>query len=327
MSMAGMISMSDGAASAHRGAGCQPEEVLVHAQAGGAALLRVELRGHHVVAADHGGERHAVLRLPDDDRGVIGPGVVRVHEIEVRAVRDVVENRVWLHDAHPVPAHVGHLEAVRQAHHPAREDAQAGVFAALLTDVEQRLLAHAHTEEGSSAGDVLTDGRHHVVALQVSHRVGGCAYARNDEGVRPLDVAAAGGDQGLAPGVGDGARYAAEVAGPVVDDYELHRAYCSRLRLLAGQHLLHDQDVQPAGELVAHLALDAHPPETEATVQPHAGGVLAGDTGDDGPKAIFRRHLQQAGEELSADTVPFKTGSHVHGVLPRKPVGRLRMEG
>ncbi len=104
------------------------------------------------------------------------------------------------------------------------------MLAALLADLEQRLLAHAHAEEGPAAGDVLADGLHQGVPPQVGHRVGGGAHARHDEGVGTLHVAAAGGDQGLAAGVGDGAGHAAQVAGLIIDDDELHGRIVARGR-------------------------------------------------------------------------------------------------
>ena len=56
----------------------------------------MELRRDDVVAREHDGERHAVLRLADDDAGVLRLRVVGVHEVEVGAVRDALEDRVRL---------------------------------------------------------------------------------------------------------------------------------------------------------------------------------------------------------------------------------------
>src|SRR5262249_3502208 len=70
-----------------------PREIGVQAQAQVGALLWMELRRHDIVLGDDGGELDSVLG--DTKCGVrIRLRVVRVHEVEVAAARDTVEQRV-----------------------------------------------------------------------------------------------------------------------------------------------------------------------------------------------------------------------------------------
>src|SRR5262245_20497976 len=105
------------------------QEVGVHAEASIAALLGVELRRDNVVAGDDRCEVHAVFGLADHNGWIRGLRIVRVYEVEVRAVGDTIEYWVRPDDSHLVPAHVGHLETVGEADDAAGQDSEALVLA------------------------------------------------------------------------------------------------------------------------------------------------------------------------------------------------------
>src|SRR5213593_2108911 len=88
------------------------KEVRVHAEARLAALLGVELCGDNVVAGDNRCEVHAVIGLSNHDLSISGRGVIRMNEVEIRAVGYTLEYWVVLDDPHLVPAHVGDFKAV-----------------------------------------------------------------------------------------------------------------------------------------------------------------------------------------------------------------------
>ena len=82
----------------------------------------------------------------------------------------------------------GTLSPFEKPHDAARQDAEALVLAALLADVEQRLLPHADAEERPPRRDVLADRLHEAAAAQVRHRVGRRADARHDQRLSVLQV-------------------------------------------------------------------------------------------------------------------------------------------
>src|SRR5215216_2720950 len=134
------------------------QEVAIEAQAVGPALLRVELGGNEVVPRQHAGKPHAVFGLAE--YGVMRQRcrVVAVHEVEVGAVLDPVEDGMRPDLDHAVPAHVWNLEvARREALDSAFDDVEARVLAPLFGNAKQRLLPHADAEKRPPGSDVLPD--------------------------------------------------------------------------------------------------------------------------------------------------------------------------
>src|SRR5688500_19597275 len=70
----------------------------------------MKLRAEHVAVPDDGGEAFAVRRR--SDRGLVHGRAVAVHEIDMIAAGDVVEERPWPRELELVPAHVRHRQAV-----------------------------------------------------------------------------------------------------------------------------------------------------------------------------------------------------------------------
>src|SRR3990172_504604 len=219
------LSLSKGEPRCHSTALLTPaavQEFLEEARARLAALLRVEQGGHQSVDGDCAGEGQAVVRLPDHDGAVLGVRVVAVDKVEVSPVRDAVEGGVGPSLVDLVPAHVGYFQTLRQAAHPARDDAQALVLAALFADAEQRLEAHTDAEEGTAGVDVLTNRLHQVTLAQVAHGVGGSALARHDQDVGRGHILRPAADQRLEAGAGHRPLHAAQVVRAVVDADDVH---------------------------------------------------------------------------------------------------------
>src|SRR5260370_12670434 len=83
-----------------------PTEVGVQPQPEVGALFGMELRRHHVVAGDDRGEVYPVLGLADRDAWLAGVGVIAVHEVEVAAAWDAVEQRVIVFERDVIPANL-----------------------------------------------------------------------------------------------------------------------------------------------------------------------------------------------------------------------------
>ncbi|KAH0533553.1 hypothetical protein FGG08_007675, partial [Glutinoglossum americanum] len=136
------------------------QEVADQAQAGLAALLRVELHRREVAAAHARAERPAVVGRGDDLDPRPGHAVVAVDVVERRLGGDPgTEHRI--RQPRRVPAHVRDLHrgvGGAEAHHPARQDAEARHAAVLLARFEQQLHADADHQHRPAAADRPADG-------------------------------------------------------------------------------------------------------------------------------------------------------------------------
>ena len=153
---------------------------------------------------------------------------------------------------------------------------------------------------------------------QVRHRVRGRTDARHDHRLGVVEVRRIGRDQRPRASVYDRTRYAVQIAGTVIDDYDFHNVIlananwpewhrrirssqflvtrlspgaCSRVLL---KHPLHPRNVNPALEFVPHLALNTHNLEAETLVQPQARRVVARNAGDYRVKAVFGADLHES---------------------------------
>ena len=114
--------------------------------------------------------------------------MVGVHEIEVRARGDAGEERAVAGPLELVPAHLGDLElgGVGEAgeiepDHLAGKDAEAGVFAVFVADVEEELEAQADAQEGASGADRVAYGVDEVLRAEVGDGVAEGAEAGEDD--------------------------------------------------------------------------------------------------------------------------------------------------
>ena len=150
-------------------------------------------------------------------------GVVRVHEVEVRARRDAREERQRPVVPEPVPAHVGHLEPGREpAHHPGQDVEALGV-AELLALGEEELVAEADAEIGPPGRDVGADRLGEPEALEAPHGVREGAVPGHDQRAGARHRPGVVGDDDLGHELGQRLPDAAEVAPAVVDDRD-HKA-------------------------------------------------------------------------------------------------------
>src|SRR5436309_10554139 len=131
----------------------------------------MELRGVDRAQLDRGGEAHAVLapRLPEIGRvgatrisgqatrganRARGPRynrIIRVHEVEARALRHPLEQAQPPAVLDGVPAHVRDLPSRRKSPHDARDDVEAAALAELLAAREEQLVAEADAEKRARA--------------------------------------------------------------------------------------------------------------------------------------------------------------------------------
>ena len=201
-------------------ASLQLGEVLQHAQAGRLALLRMELHGEKIVAPDPRAERGGIVGFGGDDRCVLRHDVIRVDEIEVRAVGDALEDRRAAVESQLVPAHVRHLVLARhvEPHDLARQDAEPFVLAVFVALVEQHLQAEADAQERLAAGDRGADRLDQLALAKCGDRVAKRAHARQHDLVRVRQHGRVARDRGRVPDSLEPLLHAAKVAHFVVDD-------------------------------------------------------------------------------------------------------------
>src|SRR3981189_1343749 len=90
------------------------QEISDQLEAQPLALLRMELGADEGVAADHGGNRTAIVRLGHEIGALGDAEVERVHKIGVQALRshsDALKQRMRAALIERVPAHMGNLQA------------------------------------------------------------------------------------------------------------------------------------------------------------------------------------------------------------------------
>src|SRR5688572_31652813 len=106
----------------------------------------MKLRAENVAVSDYGSEAFAVRRR--SDRGLVHGRAVAVHEIDMIAAGDVVEQRRWPRELELIPAHVRHRQtvAVGEAADAARKQAETSDIA-FFGRLEQQLHADADAQQ------------------------------------------------------------------------------------------------------------------------------------------------------------------------------------
>src|SRR5215510_10801296 len=89
----------------------QGKKILQDAQAPVLTFLGVKLRGIEVVAPQHRGKLHTVIRRGDYGISILGRGIVRMHEIGKGDIGDTCEEGTRALLLQLVPAHVRHFQA------------------------------------------------------------------------------------------------------------------------------------------------------------------------------------------------------------------------
>src|SRR6266536_2463970 len=179
----------------HRRIRDDAREVRIQPQAQVGTLLGMELRRDDIFARDDRGELDAVLG-DAEGRFRIWLGVVRVHEVEVAAARDAVQQRVVVFEPDVVPADLRHLQAwrCRKTAHDTRQNAQALDAATFFAAVEQQLLPNAHTEERPPRRGVRPQWLDQPEARKRAHGVLGRADTRQHQALGGFEIGRVAGD-------------------------------------------------------------------------------------------------------------------------------------
>jgi hypothetical protein len=126
-----------------------------------------------------------------------------VHEVEVRAVGDAVEERVRPDGLDRVPADVRQRRRVFERDRSAGQQAQR-FGAALVAGVEQELEAQADAEARPAGPDPVAQRLQQTTLSQVGHRRSGGADARHDDRVDAAISDGVGGHDDFGPDRGQG---------------------------------------------------------------------------------------------------------------------------
>src|SRR4051794_4035981 len=120
---------------------------------------------------------------------------------------------------------------------------------------------------------------------------------------------------------GAGCKPAAKATLVRIQPGPLERSPAVAAGVLASEHLLHLDHVEPLAELPADLPLGADGLEAAGRVQRDGGVVLPGDAGDHGVEAVGGREPQQLVQEPPADAPALVAVEQVDRVLDRGAVG------
>src|SRR5437867_187767 len=193
-------------------------EVLEQPPAPPLALLGRELRREQCSPLHGRREGHPVRARGRAQRRVRGLRVVRVHEVEVGARRDPVEETQVAPMFHLVPPHVRNLEPGREAAHRARDHVEALALSELLALGEEELVAETDPEEGAPVVQAAPDGLQQPEGLEGRHGVVERAIAGQHHRLRVADRQRVLGDDGAHAETIEGLLHAAQIAPAVVDD-------------------------------------------------------------------------------------------------------------
>ena len=198
----------------------QPRESRQQREAHGAALLHVELRGHHVAAGHQRGELGAVLGDARDVLGARRHGEVRVDEVHVgTGRRQVPDEGVRRDRADGVPPHVRHAQlAPGELADVAGQPPQAPDVA-LVAVLEEHLQADADPEEGHAlALHALPEVLDPAALGERRHRDVGRTHAGQHVAAYPRALLRRRDEPGVDPQMVQREEHALRVAGLVVDD-------------------------------------------------------------------------------------------------------------
>src|SRR5262245_40067609 len=143
--------------------------------------------------------------------------IIRVHEVEVRARRDAVEESQVPRVLHAVPAHVRDLPAGRKPAHGARHDVEPAALAEFLARREQELIAETDPKKRPAAVERAPERAGEPEAIEIRHRVVERAVAGQHYGVRLVDAARILGDRRGHADPPERLLDRAEIPAPVID--------------------------------------------------------------------------------------------------------------
>src|SRR5262245_16506123 len=111
-----------------------------------------------------------------------------MHEIEVRAARDALEQAQVAGVLHAVPSHVRNLPPGRQPAYDAGDDVEPAALAELLAGRKQQLIAETDAEKRAAAVERPAQRSQQAEPLEVRHGVVKGAVPREHDGVRLVDA-------------------------------------------------------------------------------------------------------------------------------------------
>src|SRR6266550_3988584 len=180
----------------------------------------MELHAEHSAPGDRADERRAVCGLGKDELScgrALRATRIRMHEVEVRAVGDLLEGRVIPMSFYLVPADVGEPCTTGQDPRAAPDRAQ-GLGAVLVAAIEQQLQPKADPEEPPVGLQPGPDRADQSGRLQPRHGGRSRADSRDNEQLHIAQVFGPSDQAGLGSRDFQPARDAYQVAGAVVDD-------------------------------------------------------------------------------------------------------------
>src|SRR6185295_9046965 len=192
----------------------QVQKIPQHPQSNVTGLLWMKLDTRDLSVLDHRCERLAVLG--DRHRVARDRYDVAVREVDLRAVRNAIDDRRLAVDGKAVPTHMRHFHVLRaEAITSAAEDAEARHIGRLVAALEQPLHAEADAEDRTSLADALEDR----VLPRAFQRAGRAEMtdARHDDAPRRRELSGARRHDDLGADGGERFLHRREIAGAVVD--------------------------------------------------------------------------------------------------------------
>src|SRR5262245_25938994 len=141
-----------------------------------------------------------------------------MHEVEMRAGGNALEQAQIGLRLHLVPSHVGDLESRGKTAHRARDDIESLALSKLLTLREQELIAETDAEEGTAIVKTRADRVQQTERLERPHRIVEGAVARERHRLSVGDNPRILRDDRAHAETAQGFLDAAEIAPAVVDD-------------------------------------------------------------------------------------------------------------
>src|SRR5262245_18049527 len=170
-----------------------------------------------------GRKRHAVRARGNRQRRIARLRVVRMHEVEVRAGGNPLEQAQIALRFHLVPSHVGNLGSRRETAHRARDDVESLALSKLLALREQELVPETDAEEGTAIVETRADRVEQTERLERRHRIMEGAVTRERHRLRVRDDAWILRNGRAHTETAQGLLDAAEVTPAVVDDRDQRR--------------------------------------------------------------------------------------------------------
>ena len=141
-----------------------------------------------------------------------------MHEVEVRAVRNSVEERERAVVLDAVPSHVRNLATGWEAAHDTWNHVEPASLAELLARRKEELVPEADAEERPRAVERAAQGLDETARCEVRHRIVERAVAGQHDRVGVVDGARIFGHDGRNADALERLLHAAEIAAAVVDD-------------------------------------------------------------------------------------------------------------